>query len=390
MKRIDTSDIKKIIELSSSKDNEVVFHYSDDKGFEKDIIVFKTIPTSLMIEFVDTVVDKCFVDETFRPLNVDIIYDRCLLAYYTNLEYVEKDDKDTSIEDLIYKSDIVRKIKSSIDSYQKSIIDRGIKSAVEFKRQEVLSSQKKRLENLINGVATEQAEIISEIKKIITLFNDNFSGVDFDLDKLERILDKANSIDKDNLSKNIISNKEKWCQVSSNLEQQIKNYLSSKLAINSKQAKGIESLLLGSLREQIDSTSAFDKYPRVRQLLLHSISSNITQNKNSISVGVNFNDSVYRKSLYPEKYQGGYIDIFWNNGWSAKGYVYGISSSSGKRIRSKRFFPQTNFIQDTAEQCSKDISNFLGKVVRVEINEDYASSSYRGGKTARGLLTSKW
>lgn len=63
-------------------------------------------------------------------------------------------------------------------------------------------------------------------------------------------------------------------------------------------------------------------------------------------------DKNHRPSLYPEKYPDGWEDMaqLFNNGYSAKNYVYG--NWNGKRIRSRRYMPAMYFIQRAVDSFS--------------------------------------
>ena len=183
-------------ELDSKNDlQELIF---DINGQSFTIKIKSVISFKDMSSFVNTVVNNSFTDDEYDSVNNEMAFNRCLLAYYTNIPFDIED-----IDNLIYQTNIMDLIKDNVSKKQLSSIKRMILESIDFKQRKILSVQKSKIDELINRIAEEQSEIISEVNKFVETFNDTFSNVNFDVDKMMEIVDKLNSIDLNKVSKEL-------------------------------------------------------------------------------------------------------------------------------------------------------------------------------------------
>lgn len=199
MKRIAIKNLTALIAENKDKQDEIKIPIKDGVI---SIIVNNTISAEEMMAFIDTVVSQSFNGGIYKPMNLQIAYNRSILAYYTNLPY----NCNNKIYDyLIYDTDIFSQIKAKINPVQLSDIWNMIIDEVEYKKSCILSEQKISLNNAIDKINREQDEIILEVKNFIQIFTETFQSMDFDVEKLEKILDKAKSLEQNELAKAVVS-----------------------------------------------------------------------------------------------------------------------------------------------------------------------------------------
>lgn len=201
MKRITNNALKTIIQDNSKKPltHNISFTVGDKTV---DIIVKRIIPLTDVVALINSILENAFDGEIYNSVAQELAYQRGLLAYFTNLPY--KGDNDI-FDSLIYNTDIYQQIKNHISSRQLMDINRMIINAVNFKKEELLSHHRVLLDTAIATLNKEQENISQEIQNFMQAWNDRFSAMDFDVDKLERILDKAKDIVHDDVSAKVVS-----------------------------------------------------------------------------------------------------------------------------------------------------------------------------------------
>lgn len=198
MKRIDTKGLKNLMHNNQAKNT----HIKLSENSDVEIIVQHTISVEEMAAFVDTVVSQAFKGDTYIPVNEQVAYDRAILAYYTNLPY---DCNNEIYSYIVYETDILNRIKNEISSYQLNDIKMMIAKEIDFKNKTILSHHKVRLDETIERINREQDEVLLNCQNLIKTISDVFGSMDFDIDKLERILDKAKNINSDEVAVKVMS-----------------------------------------------------------------------------------------------------------------------------------------------------------------------------------------
>lgn len=198
MKRIGTKGLKNLMYNNQAKNT----HIKLSENSDVEIIVQHTISVEEMAAFVDTVVSQAFKGDTYIPVNEQVAYDRAILAYYTNLPY---DCNNEIYSYIVYETDILNRIKNEISSYQLNDIIMMIAKEIDLKNKTILSHHKVRLDETIERINREQDEVLLNCQNLIKTISDAFGSMDFDIDKLERILDKAKNINSDGLAGKVMS-----------------------------------------------------------------------------------------------------------------------------------------------------------------------------------------
>lgn len=197
MKRIGTKELKNLMHNNAKNT-----HIKLSENSDVEIIVQHTISVEEMAAFVDTVVSQAFKGDTYIPVNEQVAYDRAILAYYTNLPY---DCNNEIYSYIVYETDILNRIKNEISSYQLNDIRMMIAKEIDFKNKTILSHHKVRLDETIERINREQDEVLLNCQNLIKTISDAFGSMDFDIDKLERILDKAKNINSDEVAVKVMS-----------------------------------------------------------------------------------------------------------------------------------------------------------------------------------------
>lgn len=198
MKRIDTKGLKNLMHNNQAKNT----HIKLSENSDVEIIVQHTISVEEMAAFVDTVVSQAFKGDTYISVNEQVAYDRAILAYYTDLPY---DCNNEIYSYIVYETDILNRIKNEISSYQLNDIKMMIAKEIDFKNKTILSHHKVRLDETIERINREQDEVLLNCQNLIKTISDAFGSMDFDIDKLERILDKAKNINSDEVAVKVVS-----------------------------------------------------------------------------------------------------------------------------------------------------------------------------------------
>lgn len=199
MDRISDKELK---ELIGEKITPEILKIETPIGNKKiTILVNKMIPFENMVALINSVVEQSFSEDIYKPYLHRISYVRNMLAYFTNLPY---DCDNETLNYIMYQSKIFSSIEERISPRQLYDIRNMIEKGINFNKEMVLSNQRKLLSIAIDNLNREQEDITMQITTLVEKFN----GMDFDINKLEQVLDKAKEISQENLSANIVSLKE--------------------------------------------------------------------------------------------------------------------------------------------------------------------------------------
>lgn len=89
---------------------------------------------------------------------------------------------------------------------------------------------------------------------------------------------------------------------------------------------------------------------------------------------INFDESkVVSNSLQPDRYGKAYLPVLFNNGYTAKNYIYGVNNH-GEFIRSLKHREPTNFIKNAVEKFNKS-----NKDIEAEFNKIFGGTLPRNG-----------
>lgn len=153
-KQISINQIDKIIASQADrypKDNKTVISYNVGNGETVDVEVSPLLSVEDMNNMVQAVSEAVFDNNTYVPAVYELIYSKAVLAYYTNLKIDMKNDK---FNQIVYCTDIVDKVVDSVNTMQLADINDAIDKAIEFKKQEILSTQNRLLEENLNQLVT--------------------------------------------------------------------------------------------------------------------------------------------------------------------------------------------------------------------------------------------
>ncbi len=157
--------IQKFLAYAASKEDKCILSMPVSETESCEFEVKSLLNAGDMDSFVSGVTDALFLNGYYTPALYSLVYAKAILVYYTNL-------KDSiSNEDLIvlvFKTNIISFIESKINKSQKEAIVDAINQSIEFKKQEILSTQAARLEESI-----QQIKLLTDLtSKIVNQFND--------------------------------------------------------------------------------------------------------------------------------------------------------------------------------------------------------------------------
>lgn len=194
MSKITNTELKKAIGEDINSENIQIKLPLTNK--EVTVTVKKMIPLEEMAGLINTVIEQSFSNDEYKPYLHRFSYVRNMLAYFTNLPYNCDNEVFTY---LVYKSKIFSLIEEKISPKQMYDIRNMIEKGINFHKEMSISHQKKLLNIAIDAINAEQEDIISQITNLLS----KFDNMDFDVDKLDKILDKVNEFSTDKTLKGI-------------------------------------------------------------------------------------------------------------------------------------------------------------------------------------------
>ncbi len=175
---VSVNQIDKIIKSQSSKypkDNKTVVLFDVAYGEQISINVTPILSIEDMNEFAEVVSNSVFIDDEYAPALFKLVRARAIMTYYTDLKTNITNDK---LLQIIYNTDIIERVEDSINPKQFSAIETAIGKAIEFKKQSILSEQRKLVTELTNNVQIEQNDVITKMNSVVELFEKISNGLD--------------------------------------------------------------------------------------------------------------------------------------------------------------------------------------------------------------------
>lgn len=208
--KISINQIDKIIAAQSDKypkNNKTVISYDVRNGETVDIEVTPLLSLDDMDGFVEGVTEGIFDNDTYKPALYEIVYSQAILCFYTNLKTDMTNDK---LIQIVYNTDIVDMVIDKINVMQLADINDALEKAIEFKKQSILSEQRKLLSETNMTMQIEQNEVISKMDSVINLFKNISSGLDdYGKKQLAEDINKIANTDEKVIVDNILDFQEK-------------------------------------------------------------------------------------------------------------------------------------------------------------------------------------
>lgn len=179
MKKLSVNDFERVCKANSNGNvNEVSFEVGNSKSVT--INVKKVLSFKDRIQFVSEVVNNCFNDNgDFIPAIKNIAFKIAVLRYFTNFKLPQKNPSLTY--NLLIHSEIYSHIKSHIDTDEIKELWSDINEAVEYRKDNVIATQKTELVKISNVMNTmtekytnmfEGIDIKDFVNKLSTFKND--------------------------------------------------------------------------------------------------------------------------------------------------------------------------------------------------------------------------
>lgn len=190
-KQISINQIDKIIASQTDtypKDNKRVISYDVGNGETVDIEVTPLLSIEDMSSMVHAVVGALFDNDTYTPAMYELVHSKAILVYYTNLKSDMNNDK---LNQIVYCTDIVNKVVQVVNISQFEDINYAICKAIEFRKQEILSTQNRLLEENYNQLVA--------LTNTMSTFGEKMKGVDMNelMDNFKKL---ANTSEKERVN----------------------------------------------------------------------------------------------------------------------------------------------------------------------------------------------
>ncbi|MEG0899815.1 MAG: hypothetical protein RSF40_08930 [Oscillospiraceae bacterium] len=197
--KISINQMDKLLPTKTKDDNKIPLWLKDSEGKDTlEIIVTPILSVDDTVSFVESVAEALFVKDTYLPSVRNLVYNKALLAYYTNLRFDMTDDK---INELVYQTTVCDQISETIMKHageQMCDVHVAIDEAIEFKKQQILSEQRQllmatnmRIDEEQNDILKSSNALIEAFNSIITKFNDiNFEQLVKDVNTVANTPDK--------------------------------------------------------------------------------------------------------------------------------------------------------------------------------------------------------
>lgn len=169
------SPIERILTVETehkAKDDKSVILYTCKNGEAIELEVVPVLSFEEMHNFVSTVVEAVFLSNEYAPIVKSFIINNMIIRHYLKSNV---DINDTLAVELVYSIDLVSLIADKIDGEQYFDMMDAIKSEIEFKKQELLSTERKLLNDSIANcerLADEASKCIEAFRKIADQFKD--------------------------------------------------------------------------------------------------------------------------------------------------------------------------------------------------------------------------
>lgn len=158
-KKISINQIDKIIKTQTGNCKEKItiqYKVTDDEIIE--IVVTPLLSVDEMNSMVNSIVDT-ICNDTYNPALYELVYSKAIMVYYTNLK---TDITNNKLNQIVYCTDIIEKIVNIINPLQLADINDAVDKSIEFKKQEILSTENRLLKENLNQLVS-LTNIMSEI-----------------------------------------------------------------------------------------------------------------------------------------------------------------------------------------------------------------------------------
>ena len=160
--------IEKIINSQANPTSTITYKIN---GEDINIEVKRSISKEDKASFIMYVVDNCFDGGIYSPIFKSELFNIALLEYYTDISV---DIPVDTLFEITTNTDIISKVEDIIENNcllytQLSSIRRAINDMIEYRKQEILSTQKQELDNIIETIeesVTGFSEIGDKFKDI--------------------------------------------------------------------------------------------------------------------------------------------------------------------------------------------------------------------------------
>lgn len=150
-KKISINKLDTLLTAEKAKCSETKITYDID-GEDVDILVKRSIPLSEMQAFVENVAENVFMEDeatgetVYAPALRDIAWGLNFIAYFTNLKVEVGAER---VVDMMYATGLFNRIEDAADAIQLRAIEVAINSAIEFRKQTILSGERIKLNYLL-------------------------------------------------------------------------------------------------------------------------------------------------------------------------------------------------------------------------------------------------
>ena len=208
--KISINQIDKIIAFQAdkySKNNKTVISYEVGNGEPVDVEVTPLLSLNDADNFVECVIEGVFDNDTYKPALFELVFSQAILYFYTNLK---SDMKSEKLIQIVYNTNIVDRVIENVNKMQFADINDALEKAIEFKKQSILSEQRKLLSETNMTMRIEQNEVISKMDSVINLFKNISNGLDdYGKKQLAEDINKIANTDEKVIVDNILDFQEK-------------------------------------------------------------------------------------------------------------------------------------------------------------------------------------
>lgn len=202
IKQISVNQIDKIISCQDDNSKNTTIQYNVDNNEEISIVVTPLLKPEDTSGFVDSVVDAVFVNDDYNTALYELVYSKAILAYYTNIKYDITNEK---LNKIVYCTNIIDMIIEKINRMQLSDINDAINKKIEFKKNLIISEQKKLLDDAVIRLNTEQDKMVTQISSLVDVFGKiGKEANEIDINKLSEDVNKIANMDENKTVNNIL------------------------------------------------------------------------------------------------------------------------------------------------------------------------------------------
>lgn len=164
--KISVNQVDKIIKTQTRNCKEKItipYKVADDEIIE--IVVTPLLSVDEMNSMVNSIAET-ICNDTYNPDLYELVYSKAIMAYYTNLKTDITNDK---LNQIVYCTDIIEKIVNIINPLQLADINDAVDKSIEFKKQEILSTENRLLKENLNqlisltNIMSEMGEKMNDI-----------------------------------------------------------------------------------------------------------------------------------------------------------------------------------------------------------------------------------